>query len=477
MANSRNSSKKKEYTVEEVKKKLRPKILLPADNDNYFKNIIGNKDIVDQLSKIVELFTLGSTVEILGSIFHPAFVLIGMPGVGKTLTTFAFAKEMNLPIVVINCERILQDYSEEMFDGIKKLLNTIGRCVVMFKEIQFFANLESEKFIPIYNMILDVKDAFPESFFFASASVTTTYPSYFMSDEDGFDTKISFNPPEPEDREALIRKFLEELPYVEDLDIPKLARDFVGFSGGDIKCLLKKSFIQALVEGKEELTYEIINQTMYSDMFGKQVSKMSEKELRYTAYHEAGHVVAGYFGCPEYKISKVEVVHRSYSLGLTDPEVDEQKLSTTREDIKGEIIHCLGGKCAEQIIYNTSTSGVMQDLQQATALADGYICKFGMDDSFGPVYVDDDEYYSDTLKALADSKIQELMINLEHETTKLLLEHKDKLILLAETLAKKETLYKNEILDILEGHQGKAPKKKVCSKKPKNPHKKTSNPS
>lgn len=466
MANSRNSGKKKEYTIDQVKKKLRPKILLPDDNDNFFKSIIGHKDIVDQLTETVALLTSGSDIQILGVNYHPSFVLLGMQGVGKTITAFAFAKEMNLPIIAINCERIVQDYSEELFEGLIKLIESVGRCVVMFKEIQFFANMKTEESVPIYNMILDVKDSFPDSFFIVSASVTTTYPSYFMGEE-GFDTIISFNPPGPEDREALTRKFLEELPYVEDLDIPKLARDFYGFSGGDIKCLLKKAFLQAYFEGKDQLTYEIINQTMYSDMFGKQVSKMSEKELRFTAYHEAGHVVAGYFGCPEYKISKVEVVHRSYSLGLTDPEVDEKKLSTTKEDLKGEIIHSLGGKCAEQIIFGTSTSGVMQDLQQATALADGYICKFGMDETFGPVYVDDDEYYSDSLKAIADSKMQELMINLEHETTKILLEHKDKLVLLAETLAKKETLYKQEILEILEGKKNPKSRKKSKKSPPK----------
>lgn len=474
MANSRNSStsKKKEYTIDQVKKKLRPKILMPEDNDNFFKNIIGNKDIVEQLTEIVALLNSGSEIEILGVPYHPSFVMLGMQGVGKTLTTFAFAKEMNLPIIAINCERIVQDYSEEMFEGIIKLVRSVGKCVVMFKEIQFFANMKTEDSISIYNMILDVKEAFPESFFFVSASVTTTYPAYFMGEE-GFDTMISFNPPGPEDREALIRKFLEELPYVENLDIPKLARDFFGFSGGDIKCLLKKAFIQAMVEEQEELTYEIINQTMYSDMFGKKISKMSEKELHFTAYHEAGHVIAGYYALPDYKVSKVEVAYRSYSLGITDPEVDEKKLSTTKKDLKGEIIHSLGGKCAEQIIFGTSTSGVMQDLQQATALADGYVCKFGMDETFGPVYVDDDEYFSDALKSIADIKVQELMISLERKTTDILREHKDTLINLAETLAKKETLYKDEIIQILEGSKKESKK----TAKPKNPPKKAKNPS
>lgn len=465
MPTNRSFEKAKDYTLDEVKEILEVKILPHKENDNYFKNIIGNKAVIDYLKEIVELFKAGSaSIEILGSIFHPSFVLLGIEGIGKTLTTFAFANEMELPIIVISADKLLQDYSARMFKGIKDLIKNTGKCVVLFKEIQFIAQLTNEKGIPVYTRLVKLKNDFPDSFFFVSASQTTTYPSFFMG-EDGFDTMLSFNPPDPLEREKLIRRFLKELPYVEDLDIPKIARDFFGFSGGDIRNMLKKSFIQATIQGKDELTYEIINQTMYSELFGSKVRKMAAKEVRYAAYHEAGHVIAGYYGSPDYKISKVEVVHRSYSLGLTDPEVDDEKLTTTREDMLGQIRHSLGGKCAEQIIFKTSTTGVMQDLQQATAIADGYVCKFGMDETFGPVFVDDDEYFSDSLKSIADIKMQELMIRLESETTQILLEHKDTLIELAEELAKKETLYKEEIMAILNKNSKSTKSKKSRTKK------------
>ena len=230
--------------------------------------------------------------------------------------------------------------------------------------------------------------------------------------------------------------------------------------------MLKKAYIQCLIDGKEQLTYEVINSTIYSETFGSEIRKMSDEEMRLTAYHEAGHVIAGYYGSNDYKVSKVEVKFRSSSLGLTDADADEDKHTMTREDIKGYIILCLGGKCAEQIIFNTNTSGVCQDLAQATMYAESFVKLFGMDEIFGPICLSDDVFISETLSTIADIKIQEMLIQLEKKTTSIILEHKDKLTTIAEALIKKETLYKEEVMEILEG-SGHLPIKRRGPKKQK----------
>ena len=464
MANSNavGARKPEEFTIEDVCELLKVKILPSEENDNFFKDIIGNTDIVKSMTEIVNILKTGKSTEILGKDFHPSFLLLGVEGIGKCLTAYAFAKEMELPIIVFDIEKLLQDFSTKMVRGIKRLIEAHRPCVVLFKEVSFISELDSEKAISFYSKICSIKNSFPDSFFFASASTTTEFPSFFVKDE-GFETIFSYNPPDPKERQHLIRKFLRAIPHDEKLDVEKLSRDFFGFSGGQIHDFLRKALVQAVLKGKDKLTYELINNTMYSEMYGGKVRKMSEKELRLTAYHEAGHVVAGYFGCPDYKVSKVEVVNRRETLGLTDPEVDEEKHSYTREDIKGRIITALGGKVAEQVIFNTSTSGVVGDLAQAAGVADGYVRRFGMDDSFGPVFVDDDTFYSDELAKIADLKIRELLITLEKETYRVILEHKDKLIGIAEALIKKETLYREEILRILEGSEKKPRKPRTTA--------------
>ena len=462
-----STSKSQSYTESELQELLEYKILMPVDNDNYFKNIIGNKDIVKYFSQLVKLFKSGASPAFLGKAFHPSFLLLGVEGTGKALTTYTFANEMGLPIIVFDTEKLLQDYSNKMIksikDVIKKLESISGKAVVLFKDVNYGDNLDADKGAVFYSKLCNIRNSFPESFFFATASASAVYPSFFYG-PDGFDTALSYNLPDPKEREALIKKFLVDIPYDPNLDFDKVCRDFMGSSGGNIADMLKKAYIQCLIEGKEKLTYEMINATIYSETFGNEIRKMSEKEIRLTAYHEAGHVIAGYYGSPNYKVSKVEVKFRSYSLGLTDPETDEEKLSITREDILGDIITSLGGKCAEQVMFKTSTSGVVQDLAQATCCAENFVKIYGMDPTFGPIYLGFDVFSSETLSDIADIKIQEMLINLETETTKIILEHKDKLVAIAEALIKKETLYKEEVMEILEG-SGHLPTKRRGKKK------------
>ena len=454
------------YTEQEVRELLELKLLMPEDNDNLFKNMIGNKEVVKYFTNLVKLFKSNRSLEFFGKAFHPSFLLLGVEGTGKALTAYTFANEMELPIFVIESEKLLQDYSTRMIKGIKQILSQYDRSVVLFKDVNYGGHLDTDKSAVFFSNLCNIKNSFPESFFFATASITASYPSFFYG-PDGFDNSLSFNLPDPKERVALIKKFLVGIPHDPKLDFDKVCRDFIGFSGGAIADMLKKAYIQALIEGKDKLTYEVINATIYSETFGSEVRKMSEKEVRLTAYHEAGHVIAGYYGCPNYKVSKVEVVFRSSSLGLTDPESDEDKLSMTREDCKGYIIGCFGGKCAEQIIFNTNTSGVVSDLAQATLMAESYIKLFGMDDTFGPICLSEDVFMSDVLAEIADIKIQELLIGLEKETTKILNDHKDKLIALAEALIKKETLYKEEVTAILEGKPLLTPRRRGQKKEVK----------
>ena len=477
------SLKSTAYSCEEVSELLQIKVLLPQDNDNFFKNIIGNTEIVSYFTQIVKILKSEETIKGLGDRFHPSFLLLGIVGIGKALTVYSFAKEMELPIIVIDTEKLLQDFSAKMIKSIKTFLEQYDKCVVLFKDVNYIDQLDSDKSVSLFSKLCNIKNSFPDSYFFASASETFAYPQFFYGNE-GFDTKLSYNPPDPKERILLIKKFLKDIPHDEKMDFDKVSRDFIGSSGGDIADMLQKAWVQCVIRGEDKLTYKAINATIYSESFGSKVRKMSDKEMRLTAYHEAGHVIAGYYGCPNYKISKVEVVFRTDSLGLTDPETDEDQLSYTREDLIGHIIHALGGKVAEQIMFNTNTSGVASDLANATTMASGYVKVFGMDPTMGPLCLADEVFMSETLNSIADVKIQEMLMDLERQATQIVFEHKDKLVKLAEALIKKETLYKEEVMRILEGPK-KAPRTSsnktsakstsaTTNKKSSNPRKTTS---
>ena len=284
---------------------------------------------------------------------------------------------------------------------------------------------------------------------------TCAFPEFAIS-ENGFNTVLTFEDPDLKQREELLKRFISRFPHAESFDsdeenndLKKVAKNTLGMTAGDLIHLLENSLIQAYMDGHTELTYDSIDTALSSKMYGHKKKPMTEEARRFTAYHEAGHVVAGYFANPKkYKLSKVEIVHRTESLGLTIDEIDEEKLNSVKEDFENDIISCYGGMAAEEIIFQTSSSGVSADLGMATMYGSYMIKSFGMHKEFGPISLDDEYFVSDALNETADIYLQDMLKDLYKRTREIMIEHKPELIALAEALIEKETIYGEEILEI-----------------------------
>jgi cell division protease FtsH len=213
--------------------------------------------------------------------------------------------------------------------------------------------------------------------------------------------------------------------------------------------------LKVLLGGQELVTYDIIDEVAYSERLGEKKKKLSETEMRMTAYHEAGHLIAGYYGYPNYKVKKMEIAHRNGSLGITQEEVDEESYHVSREDVKGDIICFLGGRAAELYKFDTCGTGTESDLAGATGQAVSYVKYYGMDLEWGPIYLDDDVLPSATLNDQADEKVKSLINECDRIASTLIRQHSDKLEAVAEALIQKEVLYKEEILAILNSGESK----------------------
>jgi cell division protease FtsH len=385
---------------------------------------------------------------------HPNLLFVGPSGVGKTTCAFAIAKSMKVPIIVIDTQNLvtaMPDHKsfDPVFNGLRMVIEDTGKAVVLFKEVQYINSYSQNNNVSVSTMICSLVSMFKDCLFIATTSQEEVSFQRFFLDDGGFDTPVTFDVPNHSERDSLIRRFISIYPYEEGIDFDKLARDFIDYTGGEIQKTLKAAYFQCLIKGFKKLSYKQINEAIWAEQYGKEVKKMSDKEIRLTAYHEAGHVIAGFYGCPNYQVSKVEVLHRQETLGLTMGESDEDKESYTVEDLEGRIILNHGGKVAEEVTFGTSTSGVVQDLASATVIAIQMIKRCGMDPDFGPVYLDDEVFDSPILHDSADEKVRALLKRLYAKTTKIMLEHKDKLILIAEALIKKDVLYKEEVLDLL----------------------------
>lgn len=450
-----STSKKGIMTYEEIVEALNVKVLPVEENDNYLDNIIGLVEPKKYLKQTLEFFKKPEIYKNKKVTIYRKFIFIGRSGVGKVMTAYAFAKEANLPIIVVDMEKFVVHTPLVLMKNFKQVLDAHKPAVVLLKNIEYVAMLEMEKQVPVFSTLCNYLNTYTDCFFFATMASTCAFPEFAIS-ENGFNTVLTFEDPDLKQREELLKRFISRFPHAESFDsdeenndLKKVAKNTLGMTAGDLIHLLENSLIQAYMDGHTELTYDSIDTALSSKMYGHKKKPMTEEARRFTAYHEAGHVVAGYFANPKkYKLSKVEIVHRTESLGLTIDEIDEEKLNSVKEDFENDIISCYGGMAAEEIIFQTSSSGVSADLGMATMYGSYMIKSFGMHKEFGPISLDDEYFVSDALNETADIYLQDMLKDLYKRTREIMIEHKPELIALAEALIEKETIYGEEILEI-----------------------------
>lgn len=434
------------------------KVILPEENNKSFDTIIGLKEPKKYLSQTLEFIKHPDEPKFQNATVYRKFLCAGENGSGRTLIATAFAKEADLPIIIIiHCEKFVAEKPMTLVNNLIQIFEKHRPCVVLFKKFEYIMNLGNTKAITVYSKINDYMNSLEDCYFFASADNHSRI-SELVFGREGLNFALPFEAPTLEQRIELFNKYINRFPHKDNIDISKIAKSTIGMYPNDISNIVSSSYNEALRTGKDKLDFECIDSVLSNSLYGYKKNVMTEKERKLTAYHEAGHVIAGYFSNPEYKLSKVEIAHRSESLGLTISEDDEDKLSYTKEDFENEIILCYGGLAAERLIFGTNTSGVSQDVEVATVMASFMVMSYAMSEDLGPIYLGntpDSPFYSDALKEQADLIIQSMLNKLYERTEKLMLVHKSELIALSEALIEKETLYSEQVAEILKKFENK----------------------
>ena len=429
------------------------KVVTSSDNDNMLSNVIGHTSIKEELS---------NTIRLLKEFYNPnssvmpytRFILLGPPGTGKATTVFGFAKDADLPIVVIDANSLVdKKMRSSILKYYFKILNSFPKAVALIKDFEYCNNSSSEKLENDYIVFcrnLLHKILYSNAIVFLTLSATCGLPS-FMLEEGAFERVFNFELPTIEFRKDLIVKLLNNVSLDSSVTVDKIAKNTFGMTGGTIKKVIKRVLINAELNKKHTLSLRDFDDVISEINAGEKTHKMTEKERLATAYHEAGHVVASYYSNPEYKLSKVEIAARTESLGLTAQEIDENKHSMFKKDFENHIICCLGGYVAERFIYGENTSGVSQDLFIATSCADSMVALFGMCDNVGPICIDEDAMtISEDILAFATSEVHHILKFFLKKTEAIIGNHMASLEALARALVQKETVYGNEIKEIFE---------------------------
>lgn len=442
------------YFLEKKLKNNLISVTFPEDIGVTFSSIYGLEKEIEVLKDIVNYLSNGSTTNVKP---HSSYLVSGPIGIGKSSLMYALAKEAQIPIITIDCSVFRVNSINEtkktlalIFDTARKLRKYNGGTIISFNNAHEIELMNEDSVIFYSYLMKNLYDIDNIFMFMLSIKEILTVPAVII-DNDLFTTSLSLDYPKFEVREKIIEDYLNnaDIQLASDVSIQRLAKDTLGETPQSIAYIVKETLLYSLRQNHEVVTQNDFSETIMRISAGENKFRMTEKDRQVIAYHEAGHVIAGYFSNPdEYTLSRVEITPRSQSLGITCDDIDENKNSYFKKDYENLIIIYLGGMCAEELIFNEHTSAVSDDLLKATGIASNMVKVFGMNDNFGPIVVVKEYTDSPNLRDFANSEAQKIMKELSQETKNILSSHKAYLDALAAALLEKEVVLGNEIEEI-----------------------------
>ena len=454
--------------------KSNAKIYVSSTTGIKFKDVAGEDEAKEILQEIVDfLHNPGKYTEI-GASMPKGALLVGPPGTGKTLLAKAVAGEANVPFFSISGSEFV-----EMFVGMGaakvrdlfKQAQEKAPCIVFIDEIDTIGkkrdnggltgNDEREQTL---NQLLTEMDGFDGSKGVVILAATNRPDSLdpALLRPGRFDRRVPVELPDLKGREDILKVHAAKVRLSDDIDFNAIARAASGASGAELANMVNEAALRAVRDHRKFVTQSDLMESVEIVIAGYQKKNkvMSEKEKLIVSYHEVGHAMVAALQSHSAPVTKITIIPRtSGALGYT-LQVDEGEHNLmTKEEIENKIATFTGGRAAEQLIFNSITTGASNDIEQATRMARAMITRFGMNDEFGMVALEtvSNQYLggdtslacsSDTA-ALIDKKVIELINRQYNKAYTLLNDNKMKLHELAKFLYEKETITGDEFMEIL----------------------------
>jgi cell division protease FtsH len=291
-----------------------------------------------------------------------------------------------------------------------------------------------------------------------------------------FDRRVILDRPDINGRLGILKVHCKGKPLADSVDLEVLAKQTAGFSGADLANLVNEAAILAARRGKQIIEMQELEESIDRVIAGpeRRSRKISPKEKEIIAYHEAGHALVAKMLPNADPVHKISIVSRGMALGYTKQIPIEDRYLISRSQIKDLLAHLLGGRTAEDLIFNEITSGAADDIKRATELARRMVTDFGMSNRLGPrtfgdkqelVFlgreISEQKDYGDKIADTIDEEVNEVIRHAQETAHKILTENKGKLVTLAEKLIEKETLEGEELDTILSELAPSAPPKEV----------------
>ncbi|MBR5316272.1 MAG: ATP-dependent zinc metalloprotease FtsH [Lachnospiraceae bacterium] len=435
-------------------------------------NVAGLKEEKEDLEEIVEFLKEPAKFTNVGARIPKGVLLEGPPGTGKTLLAKAVAGEANVPFFSISGSDFVEMFVgvgasrvRDLFEDAKKN----SPCIVFIDEIDAVARRRGtgmggghDEREQTLNQLLVEMDGFGtnEGIIVMAATNRVDILDPAILRPGRFDRKITVGVPDVRGREEILNVHAKNKPLGDDVDLKQIAQTTAGFTGADLENLLNEAAIQAAKDNRAFLKQEDIQKSFIKVGIGaeKRSRLVSDKDKRITAYHEAGHAILFHVlpdVGPVYTVSIIPTGIGAAGYTMPLPEKDEMFMTKGRmlQDIKVS----LGGRIAEEIIFDDITTGASSDIKKATQTARRMVTRYGMSDNIGVINYDDDgdevfigrdlahaKSHSEYITGEIDKEVKAIIDECYKDAKKIILEHRDILDACAELLLEKEKITREE---------------------------------
>jgi len=457
--------------------KSRAKLMSDFDVSVTFEDVAGVDEAVEELKETVEFLMSPEKFQQIGGKIPKGVLLLGSPGTGKTLLAKAIAGEAKVPFFSISGADFV-----EMFVGVgaarvRDLFETAKKnapCIVFIDEIDAVGRSRGagvggghDEREQTLNQLLVEMDGFTtkDNVILIAATNRPDVLDTALLRPGRFDRQIMIDKPDIRGRVAILKIHSRKTPLAEDVSIDKIAQSTPGFSGADLANLINEAALLASREGRKDISLNNFEDARDKILMGPERRSMyiSDEQKKITAYHESGHVLVAKFTRGSDPIHKVTIIPRGRSLGQTAYLPEEDRYTQDRENLIAMITYALGGRAAEKLIFNQTSTGAENDIERATEIARKMVRNWGMSDTLGPinygnghkeVFLGKDyshvREYSEETALQIDVEVRNIIMECMDNAKNILQEKKNLLDALAGELMEKEILNSEEIDAIVE---------------------------
>ncbi len=452
--------------------KSRAKLSDDKDHKITFEEVAGLEEEKEDLKEIVDFLKSPQKYTRVGARIPKGVLLVGPPGTGKTLMAKAIAGEAGVPFFSISGSDFV-----EMFVGVGasrvRDLFAEGKkhspCIIFIDEIDAVARRRGtgmggshDEREQTLNQLLVEMDGFGinEGIIVMAATNRVDVLDPAILRPGRFDRQVAVSPPDVRGREAILKVHARNKPLAEDVDLLQIAQTTAGFTGAELESLLNEAAILAAKDNRMYIRQQDIRSAFIKVGIGmeKKSRVISDKEKRITAYHETGHAILFHVLPDMEPVYTISIIPTGMgAAGYTMPLPEKDDMFETRGKMLQHIMVCLGGRIAEELIFEDITTGASQDIKQATALAKAMITRYGMSKKLGLIAYENDsdevfigrdlghtKGFSEATAAAIDEEMRQIISDCYEKARAIVMEHENVLHRCAGVLLEKEKIGRDE---------------------------------